>query len=117
LFPIDPDHAAQLLVGELQYVVELRIERRLQELDAVGLEARHVLPEEGSDGALPNDFIRWVGRIGPGTVHAGALEQLGVELMDPTAWANGLARCLLPPGAERRWGIYVCFARENEVWR
>lgn len=117
VFPIDPDHIAMLLTGELHFKVEVRIERLLDELAGVGLEALHTLPEEGSGGSTPKDIIKWRGPTGRGTVHASALEQLGIELLDPNAWARGLATAAQPPGPEKRWGTYVCHANEGAVWR
>jgi hypothetical protein len=117
VFPIRPESAAMLLTGELHFIVELRIERLVEELEAVGLEARHVLPEERAGGPIPTDIIEWRGSHGRGVIHGGAVEQLAIELMDPVVWAQALAASVQPPGPERRWGSYVCLAREDEVWR
>lgn len=117
ILPIQPEFAASLLMGELHYVVEIRIERLLGALKEVGLEAVHVLPEEGADGPIPRDIIRWRGPQGRGVIHGAAVEQLAVELLDPTAWAQGLAASVQPRGPERRWGSYVCLADEADVWR
>lgn len=117
VFPIEPAHAAMLLTGELNFKVEVRIERLLDELAGAGLEGLHILPEDGFGGPMPKDIIKWRGPAGRGTVHASALEQLGIELLDPAAWAQGLAAASLPPGPERRWGTYVCHANEGAVWR
>jgi hypothetical protein len=117
VFPIRPESAAMLLTGELHFIVELRIERLIDDLWAVGFEARHLLPEEGSGGPIPTNIIEWGGPHGRGVVHGGAVEQLAIELMVPTVWAQALAASVQPPGPERRWGSYVCLAREDEVWR
>ena len=42
---------------------------------------------------------------------------LAVELIRPSAWADAMSRSFAPPGAERRWGAYVCLAGEDKVWR
>lgn len=117
VFPIRPEYAAMLLAGELHYTVELRIERLLAELESVGLTVKHLLPEEGSGGPLPSDVIHWRGTRGRGVVHAAAIEQIAVELMDPAVWAEALASSSPPPGPERRWGLYVCLSGEDRVWR
>jgi hypothetical protein len=117
VFPIRPESAAMLLTGALHFTVELRIERLVDNLGAVGFEARHLLPEEGHGGPIPADIIEWRGPHGRGVVHGGAVEQLAIELMDPTVWAQALAASVQPPGPERRWGSYLCLAREDEVWR
>jgi hypothetical protein len=117
IFPIRPEYAAMVLTGELVFVVELRIERLLQELRRVGFDARHLMPADTQSGPLPSDIIEWRGRNGRGTLHASAIEQLGVELVDPTAWADGMAGSLIPPAGEPRWGSFMCLAREGDVWR
>ena len=106
-----------MLNGELHYIVELRIERLVDDLEVVGFEARHLLPEEDRGGTIPKDIIEWHGSKGRGVVHGGAVEQLAIGLLDPAVWAQGLAASVQPPGPERRWGSYVCLAREDEVWR
>jgi hypothetical protein len=117
IFPIQPEFAAMLLMGELLYIVEIRIEQLLSALADVGLEAEHVLPEEGTGGPVPRDIIRWRGPYGRGVMHGAAVEQMAVELLSPAAWAQGLAASVQPPGPERRWGSYVCLAHEAAVWR
>lgn len=117
VFPIRPESAAMLLNGELHYIVELRVDRLVDDLEVVGFEARDLLPEEDGGGPISKDIIEWRGSKGRGVVHGGAVEQLAIELLDPAVWAQGLAASVQPPGPERRWGSYVCLAREDEVWR
>lgn len=117
IFPIKPEYASLLLAGELVFTVELRIERYLEELRRVGFDAKHPIPEDGPEGPLPRDIAEWRRGRDRGVLHASAVEQLAIELLDPTVWADGIAQSFTPPGPERRWGSYVCFAGESEAWR
>ena len=116
IFPIKAEYASLLLAGELVFTVELRIERYLEELRRVGFEAKHLMPDDGPEGPLPQDIAEWRSGRDRGVLHAGAVEQLAIELLDPKVWADGIAESFTRPGPERRWGSYVCFAKESATW-
>ena len=116
IFPVASRLAAMMLTNLILFTVEVRIERLLEALRDAGLEPRNLLVGQPTDQPLPQDLIEWRSATGRGTVHRGAMEQLAIELVDPSVWAAALASAPAPPAAARRWGLHFCFSKEEEVW-
>jgi len=49
-------------------------------------------------------------------MHRNAIEQLGIELIDPGRWAEAFTSQSRPADAGDGWGTYVCFANEDAAW-
>ncbi len=117
IFPISPGNAAALVTGKALFVIEVFIDRLMDELRAVGVAPVNLL-ERAQPGSLPRAILSFPKGAQTITVNRGALEQLGFELTDPVSWANAFTLSAdAPRSAPRRWGSYVCLANEGAVWR
>lgn len=115
IFPIDAEHAAALITGELQVLVELDLDVIVESMRERGLRVRSLLGDHPA-GPLPDAILQWTdGRV-RGVLNRGAVEQLGLELTPVPTWLDALSGTSIPPGPERRWSTYTCFANEGEVW-
>ena len=115
IYPVAAEAAAALLTGDLLFTVEVYVERLVEALQGVGLEARNLLADQPGGGPLPADIIAWRSPGRRGVVHAGTIEQLAIDLLSPDDWALALAQTV-PPGESGRAGIYPCLANEHLVW-
>ena len=115
IYPIAPAGAAALLTGDLIFTVEVHVERLVQALQDVGLEAWNLLADQPGGGSLPTDIVSWRSSTGRGLVHAAAIEQIAIDLVSPNAWAAALANTV-PPGRSGRAGVYPCLADEERIW-
>ena len=116
IYPIQTEHAAALITGRVLFVVEIFIDRIVEELQAQGLVVENLL--EGIPvGELPQTILRV--RRGPvrSSIHRNVLHQLAYELLDPAVWARAFASNVSsPPTGARRWGAHFCMADEGQVW-
>lgn len=115
LLPIDEKWAAMLLTGEVVFKVELSVDRLVEALSQRGMLAEIALPDRDGELRPETPVLSWSRGADRGLVHAGAVEQLGIELNDVSSWADALSAAR-PPAAERRVGLYVCMAGEGDVW-
>lgn len=117
IFPISPSNAAALVTGRVLFVVEVFIDRLIDELRAAGFAPVNLL-ERAQPGSLPRAILNFPKGSQTITVNRGALDQLGFELTDPAAWAKAFtSSAQVPTTGTRRWNQYVCLGDEGATWR
>jgi len=116
LLPVSDRHAAMLLTGEMVFRVELAVDRLAHELTNNGLAVEVVMDDSHDKLVHSSPVLRWTaGPMKRGIVHAGVVEQVGVELNDLVRWAQAFATAD-PPLQEGKVGLYVCQSDEDQVW-